>query len=413
MYIILRFMGNLIAHLDSDCFYVSAERVRAEKYNNCPVGVLGNNGACVIAKSYELREYGVKTGEPIWEAKQKCPQGIYIKRDFRWYEVVSKRMWEYLKTISPQVEYYSIDEWFFDAGELVREFGSSLDEATRRLQTMIFQDIRVPVSIGVSTSKTLAKLGSDSAKPFGVQVLLGEAIPPLLRDQPISEVCGIGGRSAEKLAKLGIHTCADFVKADRKLIRDLLTIKGEGLWWELHGESVNRIVTKRPQHKFVSRGGSVGRAITTLEQLQGWLMRTLERLIEALNSHAYVCGTLGMQIEFKGYKFWSARLRLLGDSAEYEQLQPAAMALLEKGWHDGETVTHLHLIAGDIARRQERQLSLFDAKPKTRIDKLKQQVNDKLGRFVVRSGATLHLPELYQDTSHDYEICDVQGKMCF
>ncbi|MCA9067563.1 MAG: hypothetical protein KDA84_01485, partial [Planctomycetaceae bacterium] len=356
---------------------------------------------------------GVKTGEPIWEAKQKCPHGIYIKRDFRWYEVVSKRMWEYLKTISPQVEYYSIDEWFFDAGELSREFGNPLEEATRRLQARIFEQIRVPVSIGVSTSKTLAKLGSDSAKPFGVRVLLGEAILPLLREQPVSEVCGIGARSVEKLAQLGILTCADFVAADRKLIRDLLPIKGEGLWWELQGESVNRIVTKRPQHKYVSRGGSVGRAITTLDQLRGWLMRTLERLIEALNAHAYVCGTLGMQIEFKGPKLWSARLRLLGDSAESEQLQPAAMALLEKGWQEGETVTHLHLIAGDIARRQERQLSLFDMKPQSRIDQLKQQINGKLGRFVIRSGATLHLPDLYQDASHDYEICDVQGKMCF
>lgn len=406
-------MGNLIAHLDSDCFYVSAERVRAEKYRNCPVGVLGNNGACVIAKSYELREFGVKTGEPIWEAKRKCPEGIFIKRDFRWYEVVSKRMWEFLQRISPRVEYYSIDEWFFEAGELTREFGSPLEEATRRLQARIFQEIRVPVSIGVSTSKTLAKLGSDSAKPFGVRVLLGDDVHGLLREQPISEVCGIGGRSVEKLAQHGILTCADFIQADRKFIRKLLTIKGEGLWWELRGESVTPIVTKRPQHKLVSRGGSVGRAITTLEQLRGWLMRTLERLIEALNAHAYVCGILGMQIEFKGYCLWSARLRLLGDSAEYEQLQPAALALLEKGWRDGETVTHLHLIAGKIARRQERQLSLFDSKPKPRIDQLKKQINDKLGRFVVRSGATLHLPELYQDASHDYEICDVQGKMCF
>ena len=406
-------MVTLIAHLDADCFYVSAERVRAEKYRHCPVGVLGNNGACVIAKSYELREYGVKTGEPIWEAKRKCPEGIFIKRDFRWYEVVSKRMWEFLKNISPRVEYYSIDEWFFDAGELTREFGNPLEEATRRLQSRILDHIGVPVSIGVSTSKTLAKLGSDSAKPFGVLILLGDGVNRLLQEQSISEVCGIGGRSMEKLARLGIHTCADFVKADRRLIRDLLTIKGEGLWWELKGESVNPIVTKRPQHKFVSRGGSVGRAITTLEQLRGWLMRTLERLIEALNAHSYVCGMLGMQIEFKGHQVWSARVRLLGDSAESEQLQPAAMALLEKGWRDGETVTHLHLIAGSIARRQERQLSLFDSKAKPRVDQLKKNINDKLGRFVIRSGATLHLPELYQDASHNYEICDVQGKMCF
>ncbi|MFK7779112.1 MAG: DNA polymerase V subunit UmuC, partial [Gimesia sp.] len=83
-----------------------------------PCGVLGNQGACVIAKSYELKSYGVKTGHPIWEAKKLCPHAVFVKRDFHWYEVISRRMLGLLKTVSPQVEYYSIDEMFFDATEL-------------------------------------------------------------------------------------------------------------------------------------------------------------------------------------------------------------------------------------------------------------------------------------------------------
>jgi hypothetical protein len=75
-----------IGHLDSDCFYVSAERVRDDFLLNKPVAVLGNQGACVIAKSYEMKARGVKTGEPIWEAMEKCPDGVYLKRDFRWYD---------------------------------------------------------------------------------------------------------------------------------------------------------------------------------------------------------------------------------------------------------------------------------------------------------------------------------------
>jgi nucleotidyltransferase/DNA polymerase involved in DNA repair len=74
---------RVIGHLDADCFYVSAERVRDYFLCGKPVGVLGNQGACVIAKSYEMKACGVKTGEPIWEARVKCPEGIYVKRDFR------------------------------------------------------------------------------------------------------------------------------------------------------------------------------------------------------------------------------------------------------------------------------------------------------------------------------------------
>ena len=81
-----------IGHCDADCFYVSAERVRNGFLLGKPVGVLGNQGACVIAKSYEMKAAGVKTGEPIWEALAKCPEGVYVKRDFRWYEVLSRMM---------------------------------------------------------------------------------------------------------------------------------------------------------------------------------------------------------------------------------------------------------------------------------------------------------------------------------
>src|SRR6188768_4214296 len=105
----------LVAHLDADCFYVSAERIRAPFLREKPVGVLGNQGACVIAKSYEMKAAGVTTGEPIWDAARKCPGGVYIKRDFRWYEELSRLMLAVVRDFSARVEYYSIDEFFFDA----------------------------------------------------------------------------------------------------------------------------------------------------------------------------------------------------------------------------------------------------------------------------------------------------------
>jgi len=106
-------MKFLIAHLVADCFYISAERVRDRFLLGKPVGVLGNQGACVIAKSYELKARGVKTGEPIWDAVKKCPEAVFIKRDFEWYEVVSRQMLGIVRHWSPEVEYCSIDEFFF------------------------------------------------------------------------------------------------------------------------------------------------------------------------------------------------------------------------------------------------------------------------------------------------------------
>src|ERR1700722_10908352 len=107
-------MGRVQAfgHLDADCFYVSAERARDPVLIKKPVGILGNQGACVIAKSYEMKARGVQTGMAIWAARELCPDGIYVKRNFRWYEVLSRRMFSAMRRFSTQVEYYSIDEFF-------------------------------------------------------------------------------------------------------------------------------------------------------------------------------------------------------------------------------------------------------------------------------------------------------------
>src|ERR1700722_3949931 len=176
---------RIIGHLDADCFYVSAERVRYDHLSGKPVGVLGNQGACVIAKSYELKAHGVKTGEPIWEAIKKCPNGLYVKRDFRWYEVLSRLMLDIVRDLSPKVEYYSIDEFFFEAHPPA---GMDYQSYAVAIRDRIMELVMVPVTVGLARSKTLAKLISDSAKPFGALAVLDhEAEVKLLASQPVTE----------------------------------------------------------------------------------------------------------------------------------------------------------------------------------------------------------------------------------
>src|SRR5256885_1816439 len=175
-----------IGHLDSDCYYVSAERVRNRFLQGKPVGVLGNQGACVIAKSYEMKAAGVKTGEPIWEARVKCPEGAYVKRDFRWYEVLSRAMLELVRDASMRVEYHSIDEFFFLATPLP---GRSFQEATEVIRDRIWAALRVPVTVGIARTRTLAKLISDAAKPFGALAVLDRGREAeLLAERPVTEI---------------------------------------------------------------------------------------------------------------------------------------------------------------------------------------------------------------------------------
>jgi len=402
---------NYVAHIDSDCFYVSAERVRNPTLRGVPVGVLGNQGACVIAKSYEMKAAGVKTGTPIWDAIKICPDGVYVKRDFHWYEVISRKLLALLKTVSPLVEYYSIDEMFFDADQLCAIFGKTLEKSMEALQQKVKDEIGIPVSIGIAHTKTLAKLGSDTAKPFGCKLMDGDR-RAILRDIPAGELCGVGRRSEKKLIENGIVTCWDFVQADRLFIRNLLTIKGEALWYELNGEAVQPIVTSRPPHKAIARGGSVGRQTTDRDRLNGFVVRNSERLIDALDYHQVHSRLIVLSLEYNGEIGWCRRVSLAEPTAAFKEIVGASKFLMRHAPIPAR-VSHMHVIAEKLSYRKTVQRSLFSSPKDERLDKIKWYVNRKIGRFSVRSGDTLVLDDVYADEANEYDICDIYGKMCF
>ncbi len=400
----------MIGHVDADCFYVSAERVRYPHLKGMPVGVLGNHGACVIAKSYEMKAAGVPTGGAIWEAVPVCPNAVFVKRDFRWYEMLSRKMLAEVQQVSPRVEFYSIDESFFQAVE-------TSHTAAERLQQAMVERVGVPVSIGIAPTKTLAKLISNSVKPFGCGVLDDEtARLAMLRDRPVTDITGIAKRSAKRLAAQGITTCEQYAAADRAFIRWLLTKRGEDLWWELNGHSVLPLQTKRPEHKFISRGGSIGRASNDYARVKAFIVRNVERLVEALQFYKVACDQLTLSLLFRDAPERSGRRSLLGTTADFERLASAAIELLPEVWQPKfASVHYMHVIAGSLWSVNNRQLGLFDDdnQQSKAIAAVKCRINNQVGRFALRTGATLPLKDVYADPANEYDICDVYGKTCF
>ena len=408
-------LATAIGHLDADCFYVSAERVRDRFLMNKPVGVLGNQGACVIAKSYEMKAAGVRTGEPIWDAMGKCPDGIYIKRDFRWYEVLSGMMLGLVRDASRLVEYYSIDEFFFRAEPRA---GETFEGLARALRDRIEECVGVPVTVGIARTRTLAKLISDASKPAGARAVLDrDEEEDLLSSLPVTEITGIAGRRAERLSAWGITTCLHLAKADRALVRRLLTASGEVLWWEINGDPAHPIHAQRPRHKTLSRGGSLGESTAEPILLYAWLVRNVERLVEELRYHRVAAGRLTVAVVYKTGHSGQGRRTLGVPSDRFDVLLDAARPCLRQAWAKGATATHMHLIAEDLTPRGQTALAFFD--PPTRrlraeaVADVKERINEKIGRFAVRSAATLYLPSIYADSANAYDICDVRDKMCF
>lgn len=308
-------------------------------------------------------------------------------------------MLDAVREFSPEVQYYSIDEFFFEA--------SKVDP--HALQAHILKTVGVPVTIGLSRSRSLAKLASDKGKPFGCATLLEDGeIAEYVEAIEVQEITGIAARSAAKLAKHGIKTIGEFRRADSKLINLLLTKTGEALWWELNGPPITPIQTSRPMHKVIGRGGSIGKATADPVIQTAWLVRNIERLVEAMAWHGYYCNRLTVSVSYK-HGVYSKQSSLPEATNASEDLLSAAKYLFDR--RPAGVVTHIDLLADRLQYAGRHQRSLFTGEH--RVDALKKAVNDKLGRFLPRSAETLPLGEIYSDPAHNHEICDVHGKTCF
>ncbi len=277
-----------------------------------------------------MKKAGVATGMPIWDALKVCPDGLYVKRDFRWYEILSRMMLEIMREYSPRVEYYSIDEFFF---EVTPGPGRPSTSTAKCFATASGSACRVPVTVGIGRTKTLAKLVSDTAKPFGAKALMNrEAEEELLARNPVTEVAGIAGRRERRLQPWGIKTCLDMARADRRLIRQLLTASGEALWWELNGEAVLPIRPQRIPHKVLSRGGSFGEATDDPNVLWAWLVRNLERLIEELEYHNVLAGRVVVWIGYKDGRAGEGHSTLVVPDNQFDVLLDALRPCVRQAW---------------------------------------------------------------------------------
>lgn len=408
-------MGNstLVGFADADAFYASAEVVRRPWLAGLPLGVLGNQGACVIARNYPMKKCGVTVGEPIWEAKKKCPHGLYVKRNFRWYETLSRRMLGELGQFSPTVEYYSIDEFFWTAEPI---FGSDWARSAVHVRDHIRSHLGLPMTVAFARTRVLAKLFADTAKPFGaVAVLDRHHERELLARLPVTEIAGIARRMAARLEPYRIKTCLDLADANGGTVKRLLTVVGFDLWRELNGERVHTIRPERTAHKMLSRGGSLAGRVTDPYTLYGWLVRNVERLIEELQYHTVRPRTLTVHLSYFEEPSASASRHFPVPTDSFLELLDGAKAGLRRCWRSGSAATHLHLIASELVRPAGWQRTLFDPPNETEVAvaKLKHEVNATFGRFTLRSGSTLYANHLYQDPANDYDVCDIRGKFCF
>jgi len=234
-------------HIDMDAFYSSVEQRENPSLIGKPVIVgadpkEGKGRGVVMGCSYEARKFGVHSALPISIAYRLCPNGVYLPPNFTLYEQASEQIIQLLRAFSEKVEQMSIDEAFLDVTEKV----SSFEEATalaQKIKQEIFQKAKLTCSIGIAPNKAIAKIASDLKKPDGLTSVPPQKIREFLDPLPVTKISGVGKKSSELLAGVGIVSIGQLASTHPSRLTEIFGKYGTRIWQIANGIDEEEVVT--------------------------------------------------------------------------------------------------------------------------------------------------------------------------
>jgi len=265
-----------IVHLDGDAFFTSCEEAIHPELKGKAL-ITGGERGIVACASYPAKKLGIKRGVPLHEARKICPGLIILPSDYETYSLFSRRMFNIMRRFTPDVEEYSIDEAFADITGMRRALHLSYEEIALKMKKEIERDLGITVSVGLSITKVLAKVGSKYLKPAGMTVIKGRDIAQYLRDLPVEKVWGIGNATTNYLTKLGIRTALAFAQLPEETVIKKFTKPTVEIWQELRGVSVYPVkMDEKSSYASISKSKTFAPPTSNAEYLFAHLMRNME-----------------------------------------------------------------------------------------------------------------------------------------
>ncbi len=306
--------GCHILHVDMDAFFASVELVRQPQLAGRPVIVGGGERSVVLAATYEARAFGVSSAMPMSRALRACPQAIVIRPDMASYREASVAVMGILRDVTSVVEQVSVDEAFLDVRGARRRLGPPADIAAS-IRSRVSAELGLPCSIGVASSKFVAKIASVHAKPDGLLVIPAEATVPFLRSLPVGALWGVGGKTEEVLERFGITTVAQLADTDVSLLQRVV---GKAAGARLHdlawGKDPRAVETTQVER-------SIGAEVTFREdsseisQIESRLLELADRCATRLRRQGVVGRVVSLKVRTSDFRTLT-RSRTLGSPTD-------------------------------------------------------------------------------------------------
>jgi DNA polymerase V len=383
---------NKVALIDCNSFYVSCERLFNPKINNKPVVVLSNNDGCVISRSTEAKKIGIKMGEPYFKVKELVKKNnVHIfSSNYALYGDLSRRVMKTLKSFSDRIEIYSIDEAFIDLTHVEEK---EVENYGKEIRERILRWTGIPVSVGVSNTKTLSKIANHIAKKNKTGVIyLKENIDESLKNFNISDIWGVGKQLSKLYIKNGIDTAYKLKNISNSWVKKSTNVLGAKTVMELRGISCIDLETQEIKRKSCCVSRSFGKKVESLDKLKESVITHCLNAAEKIRNDNQITKSITIFIRtspFDKYrKYYSNSITLdlpVGTSNSLELVKTAINGL-KKIYKYGYFYQKAGIILSKLANATENELNLLspimEKKSKT-LMKAIDFTNAKYGRNAV------------------------------
>lgn len=393
-------MGErVIFHVDANSAFLSwsaayrikvlGEPVDLREIPSVVAGDKASRHSIILAKSGPAKKYGIQTGEPLFQAREKCPDLVVVPPDYGLYVEASRHFVDMLREFSPLVEQYSIDEAWVDMTGTQRLYGDPR-LAAEKMRERIWTELGFTVNVGISTNKLLAKMAGDLEKPNKVHTLYPEEIPDKMWPLPVRDLFLVGAATEAKLKGLGIYTIGQLAKADVAVLRKRFGKHGETIWHFANGRNADMVLPEAAENKGYGNAITTARDVTDRETGYRVLLSLCETVAMRMRKDGKSGSCVTIQLRTSDFNTFSHQLQLHGATNITTELFYAACRALDEAW-DGQTpLRQMGVQVTKLAKEPYQQYDLFsDLTPvqferKLRLDEAVDSLRDKFGEDIIR-----------------------------
>lgn len=391
-------MDRTILHCDLNNFYASVEQKAHPEYDGMPLAVCGDpevRHGIVLAKNMLAKQAGVTTGEAVWISKKKCPGIVLVPPHYDEYVKYSKQVFGIYTEFTDRVESFGLDECWLDVTGSLKLFGCDGKGLADRIRETVKERTGLTISVGVSFTKVLAKLGSDLKKPDATVVLDRAHYMDTVGGMAPSELIMIGKSTAHRLELLGIRTIRALAAADRGMLREHFGVVADKMSDAARGiesEEVRLYYDKRTP-KSVSHGTTTPRDITSEEDFKIVVYALAELVAMRLRRYGLSAEGIGLSVrEATTLHHKSAQCTLPSATRAASEIAERAIALLPKIHAFPQPLRAVTVAATRLTDGSMTQLSLFDGEndeKETNLGKSIDRIRGKYGYKAVKRGLML------------------------